>query len=297
MTSLSKTWIEVGHPDRLALEAQPVLAAYLPYVEDVHNELVEVHAASVADRLTDISEQQQQLDVRHDALARGIRSGVQSQIHLSASPEAVAEWREIDERLFPNGLEFVNYSYRETAGHAELFAARLTGPLRERLANTKTAGDASLLDAAENLVQVAREIGALEHERGQSTDRRVTVARTRGKWTRMVLTLQQIVQTLGVTDQVVLDIMARIDTASQNAERRNRGGDDGEPVGELPDDETPDTAPPEGDTPGTELPEGDAPDAPGEVDEVDEHPEGLAAATNQVAHDPASDVTPSVAQR
>ncbi|WP_428261939.1 hypothetical protein [Haliangium sp.] len=285
MASLSKTWIEPGHPDRLALAAQPALAAYLPHIEATHTELVTLYAVGLNDRLAEIGEQQQGLDVRHDALARGIRNGVQMQIHLSPTPEVEAEWQEIDQHLFPNGLEFIKYSYRETAGHAELFAARLTAAIRERLANIKTTGDASLLDAAQDLIQVARAIGALEHERGQSTEQRLTVARARNKWMRMVLTLQQLIQTLEVSDQIVLDIVARIERACSNAERRNRGGANGdvdEPEDELPEDELPeDVETPAGETPNTE--------APAVPVEGGTRPDGMAAAADHDAPDAASD--------
>ncbi len=290
MVSLTASWVESGHADRRALESVPALAGFLPEIERAQSAVLATQSDAVDARLVAIREAQKELDRRHDALARAIWHAVNAQIHHAevSAPAEVAVWQNLRDTLFPDRLRVVQYSYRQEAGHARLLASRLTAADRSRLERIPLGSD-SLLGVIQRWVDVAAELGEFENQR---TDRRgnqtrASIARARGVWTQVVRTLRMMIETVGVEDPVILDMMARIDAAMRVASRRGDGGS-GVAEGEEPGlDGDGEPGPDDGDDPVSAEAE------PGEVGDGDgdgePEPDGERSLVAEAEPDPALD--------
>src|SRR5690606_22409015 len=73
MVHITRAWVTRGHPDRMALEAEPALVALLPEIELAHQGLLDAHP----DRLGALRRRQarrryKEVRARHDDIPRGI---------------------------------------------------------------------------------------------------------------------------------------------------------------------------------------------------------------------------------
>lgn len=224
MVNLSGTWIEPTHADHLALIGYPALAAYMTHIEQAHRGVLDIQGSGDGLRLAVVEDQQGELNVEHDDFARAIHYNLRSQALLAPTEVEAQQFIDLDTVLFPEGLSVINLSDTQTAGYAQLLSARLRPEHEAALAAIPTRFG-NLLEHVRAWMAVALELGKLSHARGQSgPPRRPTLARTRMVWVRMVNTLRTLINTLGIDDPVVNDIMTRIDVAIRVAGRRTTGG-------------------------------------------------------------------------
>lgn len=270
MVNLSSTWIDPTHADHLALIAYPALAAYMTHIEQAHHGVLDIQGSGDGVRLSAIGEQQGALNIEHDDFARAIHYNLRSQALLAPNEVEAQQFLDLDALLFPEGLSVINLSYTQTAGYAQLLAARLQPEHEAALAAIPTRFG-NLLEHVHAWMAVAAELGKLAHARGQSSpQRRPTPARARMAWVRMVNTLRTLIQTLDIDDPLVNDIMTRIDVAIRAAGRRapanapaNAPTDEpaDEPASELDDDgDLPDHVDDEKTLPGMSFPANDIDD-------------------------------------
>lgn len=220
MVNLSGTWVEPTHADHLAMIRYPALAAYMTHIEQAHRDVLEIQDSGDGSRLAVIGDQQSELNVEHDDFARAIHYNLRSQALLAPTEVEAQQFLDLDTLLFPEGLSVINLSYAQTAGYAQLLAGRLRPEHEAALAAIPTRFG-NLLEHVRTWMAVGLELGKLSHARGQSSpSRRPTLARTRMAWVRMVNTLRTLINTLGIDDPVVNDIVTRIDVAIRVAGRR-----------------------------------------------------------------------------
>ena len=220
MVNLSSTWIEPTHADHQALIAYPALAAYMTHVAHAHHGVLDIQGGGDGVRLSTIGEQQGELNIEHDDFARAIHYNLRSQALLAPNEVEAQQFLDLDTLLFPDGLSVINLSYTQTAGYAQLLAARLKPEHEAALAAIPTRFG-NLLEHVRAWMAVALELGKMAHTRGQSSPvRRPTPARARMVWVRMVNALRTLIQTLNIDDPVINDIMTRIDVAIRVANRR-----------------------------------------------------------------------------
>lgn len=221
MVNLSGTWVEPTHADHLAMIRYPALAAYMTHIEQAHRDVLDFQDGGDGSRLAAIGDQQSELNIEHDDFARAIHYNLRSQALLAPTEVEAQQFIDLDTLLFPEGLSVINLSYTQTAGYAQLLAARLRPEHEAALAAIPTRFG-NLLEHVHAWMAVALELGKLSHARGQSgPSRRPTLARTRMAWVRMVNTLRTLINTLGIDDPVVNDIVTRIDVAIRVAGRRS----------------------------------------------------------------------------
>ncbi|GAB4570562.1 MAG: hypothetical protein Tsb0020_25440 [Haliangiales bacterium] len=213
MVSLSAAWVTPGHADRAALLEVPGVAACMSRIEEAHAELVASQRAAEEDRLDEIIAQLTALGARAESLWRGIRSILMGHFHLSTDAERVVALQRLDEVVFPHGLATVHFGYREVAGYGALLEARLDDAARALLASI-SAEHGTLLDALDEWLAIARQIGELQAEREQTPSLRVSVARQRERWIHAIDALQHLIAVAETKKRAVFDIQARLREAS-----------------------------------------------------------------------------------
>ncbi len=213
MVSLSAAWVTPGHADRAALLEVPGVAACMSRIEEVHAELVASQRAVEADRMDEISTQLTALGARAESLWRGIRSILMGHFHLSTDAERVVALQRLDEVVFPHGLATVHFGYREVAGYGALLEARLDDAARALLASI-SAEHGTLLDALDEWLAIARQIGELQAQREQVPGLRVSVARQRERWIHAIDALHHLIAAAAPKQRAVFDIQARLREAS-----------------------------------------------------------------------------------
>jgi hypothetical protein len=237
MVAISKSWVDPEHPDRLALGAVPALATLLPELDAACAGLHATYRAGPGTaRRQQLQDRQRELDLEHDDVLRGIWFYLQSQVLITREPAARSELERLRERLLPEGLLAVNKSYREQAGQAALAAQQLTERDRERLAQMPMHDGRTLLDLVERWLALGAEIGALD--RARAGDLRDNVPRpaealaARNRWIRTVNTMREVAALVAAQAPAIQAILARVEVAEREAERRAAGRD---PAGDAPE--------------------------------------------------------------
>jgi len=222
MVQLSAPWISAGDPARVALERIPLLAGLLPQLVEAHGALFAVQIQPDDPRAKSLSDAAAALDVKHDALTRGIYSTLTALSELGGSSE---ELLGIRDRLLPDGLMHTKLTYRGQAGHAALVASRLDEALRARLKGI-VLHDKNLLELVETWLATAKELGSVEEQRARlSAPAETTAAHlntARMAWVRVVNAL------LANADLVELDhesdrlLFAALRAAERTADGRRK---------------------------------------------------------------------------
>lgn len=246
MVSLTESLVTAGHPERLAMERIPVLAAMLPYLDQVHQGLLASQGNPEAERLAGISGEEKDADALHDGLARGIWHGLEAHKYLVRDARRATAIGRMQDTLFPYALKVVQFSYRETAGQGRLLASRLTDEHRALLASIPVDGG-TLLDAVHAWLNAAKTLGTLENERTRLTGEGAvpgSAAKARSQWIRAVNAVRGLMlDVVNVEDAVIERVLQRIADVEATADRRlQNGGDEetdpasGDTGGELGDD-------------------------------------------------------------
>ena len=72
MIQLSTPWVTAGNVARTAIEKVPLLAALLPQLQRAHPAIFAVPAQAEDPKVQRLSQQEAEVDAKHEALARGI---------------------------------------------------------------------------------------------------------------------------------------------------------------------------------------------------------------------------------
>lgn len=246
MVSLTESLVTVGHPERLAMERISVLAAMLPYLDQVHQGLLASQGNPEAERLAGISGEEKDADALHDGLARGVWHGLEAHKYLVRDARRATAIGRVQDTLFPHALKVVQFSYRETAGQGRLLASRLTDEHRALLASIPVDGG-TLLDAVHAWLNAAKTLGTLENERTRLTGEGAvpgSAAKARSQWIRAVNAVRGLMLDVVNTEDAVIErVLQRIADVEAVADRRLQGGGDtetdpasGDTDGELDDD-------------------------------------------------------------
>jgi hypothetical protein len=228
------------HPERVLLESVPTVAGMLRFIVQLHGALIGSQSGEDAVRRAELTGELGQLDDRHDLLATAASGilGANRRYHqgtpLGASLEA------LEQALFPDGLQVVRASYRDSAGRAEVRAALLTGDQRTLLSSIPVVGG-TLLDWVNEWNGQATRIGELVNQRDtparDAAELRVS-REARNRWIRTVRTMLDVIA-LEAQDrpelQRILDRIAEIEAAADRR-RAARAGTPGEGDGAPGDD-------------------------------------------------------------
>lgn len=169
MLQLSGTWIDQTDKAYPAIMANADLMPSMPRLQGSHATLSGAHQPVDDTRLGQIVAQEAQIDQRHDAIIRGIWGFATSKAELlgGTAGDALIEVRDI---ILPDGLQSQLKTYMAEAGQANQLALRMTPAVRAKtdaifvgqVPNAKP-----LTSFVDELIDLGKQLGALENERGQ----------------------------------------------------------------------------------------------------------------------------------
>ncbi|WP_428267123.1 hypothetical protein [Haliangium sp.] len=236
MVSLISSWVDDDHPDRQALRGVALMAALLPTIDAAYEVLIATHGARPSPgRLARIQERQAAVDAVHDDLVRVIYHSLRAAIYDRRARDAHQPLEALQAMLLPEGLRMVQKSYREEAGHVAVVAEQLGDSERALLASLPVSERRSLLDVVEQWIEEGMRLGALDRERSGGDEPRVTpgaIMAARNQWIRAMHIVRTNASLIAAEHPEIAGLIAHIDRAEAEAERRaaGRGDDVGEPA-------------------------------------------------------------------
>ena len=254
MLSVTEPWVQPGHPERVLLDTVAATAALMRFIVQLHGELIGSQSGVDAARLAGLTGELGQLDGRHDILAKAVAAVLAAYrlYHQGAPIGAVLD--ALEQALFPDGLQVVRASYRDSAGRGRMRATLLTDEQRMLLSNIPVQGG-TLLDWINEWNQVAERIGALSNERDTpaSDDAERPVSNdVRNRWIRTVRTVLDVL-TLEAQERPelrrIIDRVAQIEAVADRRRRASRGDAPGDADGQRADDRDDDLDAEPGNTP------------------------------------------------
>lgn len=256
MISVTRPWVELGNAERLVLESMAGSAGLLRFIEAAHAALLASLSDADAEQLGVLLDALGLSNLRHDDLARIIFYIMQAHQFLHRGKPEARAILDAQTVMFPDGLQVVRVSYRESAGRAEMRSSQLTEERRALLASIPVQG-ATLLDLMTEWNQVGTHLGTIQDQRATpsaSAGERPNGRQVRDRWVRVVRAVMGALE-LEATErpeaQRILDRIANIQTEVGRRLRAgsgtpDEGGEDGEdedepgagpdedPAGELP---------------------------------------------------------------
>lgn len=153
---------------RPLLAGMPLLAALLPKLDAIKEDLVNTQGAGVAlDRnLKELTSEASRLDAIHDRKKRGAYQILSGLAEVSDSPDQATALIELRDRLIPEGLAALRQSYLDEAGDAKLLPARLDGPSSDLLKSIAV-GAGHLGDVVDSWLAAAAGLETIEGQRSK----------------------------------------------------------------------------------------------------------------------------------
>ena len=231
MLDLTRTWIDPTHLDRRHLARMASVGGLLPLVDEAHSDLVTATEKMGPRPLRDIASRMMAMDLKHDSYVRVASYGLEMHIHLAIAKgddHTAKELEQLKGKLLPDGLDLVDYSYREESKQAQELESRLQDDERALLAALPTS-DGTLLEAVESWIQCGKKLGEMQEEQDKErkrseTDDRVQAARN--KWIRAVKTVRMVLELMGSKRPKVNAILNRVTQLERAAEERMMHHDD-----------------------------------------------------------------------
>ena len=201
--------------DRPLLMSIPLIAPLVDEMAGAHANLVNMQmtVSDQASALKNLTSRALGLDLDHDSLFRGSYNILTGIADIQSDPDKRAFLLELRDTLYPSGLSGVLDAYLVEAGNMELMAARITPEFRAYMQSV-IIEDVSLMDTIERLIEIGKELGAVERERARLGSAEDTNAITkadllaaRRRWIRI---MQAMIQLLDIAPDVSEDIRDRI---------------------------------------------------------------------------------------
>jgi hypothetical protein len=158
------------HPSRArpVLEKLPLLAALLPKLDVIKQDLAGTQGAGVAldNQLKELTSEASTIDALHDRKKRGAYQILSGLAEVSDSPAGAAALIDLRDRLIPEGLASLKHSYLDEAGDAKLLSARLDDP-SSALLKSIAVGGGHLGDVVDAWLAAATKLEAIEGQRSK----------------------------------------------------------------------------------------------------------------------------------
>ena len=230
MIQLSTPWVTAGNVARTAIEKVPLLAALLPQLQSAHSAIFAVRAQAEDPKVQRLSQQEAEVDAKHDALVRGIYGSLSMLAQVSANADELLRLRDL---LFPEGAAHTQKTYRGEAGHAALVASRLDASAQARL-KAVSLQEKNLLDLVNEWLGVAKQLGDLEEERARlsppSSSTAAEINNARLGWVRVVNALVANADLVGLDGDTDRLLFSALRAAERTADGRGKKSPDAPPA-------------------------------------------------------------------
>jgi hypothetical protein len=230
MIQLSTPWVTAGNAARTLLDKFPLLTALLPKLQAAHSGIFAVRAQAEDPKVQRLSQQEAELDAKHDNLVRGIHGSLSMLAQVSTSSDELLRLRDL---LFPEGAAHTQKTYRGEAGHAALVAARLDTGVQARL-KAVLLQEKNLLELVNEWLDVAKQLGDLEEERARlsppSSSTAAEINNARLGWVRVVNALLANAELEGVDGDTDRLLFSALRAAEKTADSRRRKSPEAPPA-------------------------------------------------------------------
>jgi hypothetical protein len=166
MVTIIAAWLDPER-ERKDIEALKKAAFLLPTLEEMKAELLATQVSPETTTPVEISavqKEQVEVDGIHDRKSRGIYGALTAFADLVDDPDKAAKYLALRDKMYPQGLAVVKWSYTDEAGEAELVASRLT-PQDHALLKQLHYPGGKLHDAHEARIGAAHQLGDLERKK------------------------------------------------------------------------------------------------------------------------------------
>jgi hypothetical protein len=223
MVSVTEPWTGKLRPVFGSIEK---IKAWIPDVESVHKAMLELdRALRVDETIEKLTERLAEVDRQHDDAIRTVFDILSGSIRfcgLRGRTEEAEGLKALLERLLPEGLSYVQRSYREEAGIAETMMAGLDEATRARLLAIPVCGG-TLLEVVLLWGALGKELAVLEDERSVLVANKALVAREKQvklEWRRVVREVLRNLESVKGQPEAVLSIREPVIDAVAKAEAR-----------------------------------------------------------------------------
>ncbi|TKD10058.1 hypothetical protein [Polyangium fumosum] len=197
MLQVSATWTDLQSPARAALLGNPDLSAKLARIDEIHSILAAAAQPANHPRLDEISSEEGKIDLRHDAIIRGVYGFFTSTAELLGG-EAGADLIQLRDFLIPEGLPSMQKTYRAQAGQAQQLASRLTPAIQMRTSGIligQVPAQKSMTEYLQEWIALGKQLGELEDEKGRLLAEQselssgAALVKARNRWIRVANSL------------------------------------------------------------------------------------------------------------
>jgi hypothetical protein len=219
MVAISAAWVMADQEGRAALMKIPVLAALAPNLEKTHATLAAL-LLKASPNISAISQKENEIDAKHDALVRGIYGTLTMLAPVSDDCDELLALRNI---LLPEGLVHAQFSYRGEAGHVAAVVARLDDALKARL-KAIAVHKKTMLDLVLRWADYGTQLGQMEDERARLSTSSPSLAgelhSARIAWMRLAKALMANAKLADIDDETDKLLFSALRTAERLAESR-----------------------------------------------------------------------------
>ena len=270
MVTIVAAWVDPAR-ERKLLEGLQRAAFLLPTLVEAHQLLVSTQAIAPdgeSAELPAVQQEQADVDTEHDRKVRGIYGALTAFAELVDDPDKAARYLSLRDKLFPEGLAVINWSYVDEAGEADLVEGRLTYADRVLLKYLPYPGG-KLWDAHERRLASARRLGELERKKQDLIRARETregrlgpvdVIKARNAWIRAVRAFLGVLELeKSIAPEVKRRILGPLEDAERKAAARGGNEDAEAPISTIPISTIPSSAVPSSAVPSSAVPSSAAP--------------------------------------
>jgi hypothetical protein len=195
MLSHSAEWLDPNKNVHPLLHKHDATRGLVKRLDTAHSGLLATFRVTDTgdDKLAVIQGQEDAADGLHDRKARGVHGLFTALAELTDHPETREKLLATRDRLFPDGLDVIRWSYSDEAGNALVLAERLDPGTRASLTEIGAHAGAeafqvdSQLDA---MILAGKQLGELEQEKARLTGQPVVPlasrSAARNEWIRLV---------------------------------------------------------------------------------------------------------------
>ena len=191
MLLISGGWLAPGSDVNAVFVSVPELAGSVSRLEVVHTTLLKASQPAPSKALAEIMEAQGQLDVRHDAIIRGVFGTLTALAELLGGGDGAALVA-LRDFLLPEGLQSQLKSYAAEAGQAAALADRLAPEVRAKTDAIPIGSGPSakpLTVYLDELIGLGAKLGELEAKRAtieNAASHASALSKARLAWVRVV---------------------------------------------------------------------------------------------------------------
>lgn len=224
---ISGKWTTAASPAYQVLMSVPELAALMPRLTAVHQELLRTQKLPPPKEMTVVMAEGRALDERHDSLIRQIHASMLAAIEVAISNEEREDLLLLLDVLLPERLKATRGTYVSEAGATKLLSDRLTDAHRAMLKALPLSHDRTLLDLVEELLRVGHVLGEFEEKRMAVKEAHPSVGatamtRARNAWLRFVRQFLGLAQLLELPDDQFETVFGELQSVAKKAKQRSK---------------------------------------------------------------------------